>query len=163
VLEFIAGRLRVWFEEQDWPRDVISAVLAAQSANPYRALIGIQELVEWVKRPDWASVLDNFARCVRITRAETARYEVDPARLAEPQEKALWSAYQDACTHLDNQGNVDAFLKAFVPVVPAVAAFFDKVLVHSDDQALRQNRLGLLQAISAMQSGRADLSYLSGF
>jgi glycyl-tRNA synthetase beta subunit len=37
------------------------------------------------------------------------------------------------------------------------------VLVHHDDLAVRHNRLGLLQHISAMQSGRADLSQLSGF
>ncbi len=48
-------------------------------------------------------------------------------------------------------------------MVPAVSAFFDTVLVNADDEALRHNRLGLLQAISAMQHGRADLSHLSGF
>jgi len=37
------------------------------------------------------------------------------------------------------------------------------VLVNHEDAAIRRNRLGLLQAISAMQKGRADLSHLSGF
>ena len=46
---------------------------------------------------------------------------------------------------------------------PAISAFFDKVLVNADDAAVRRNRLGLLQSISAMQRGRADLSFLSGF
>ncbi len=166
VVEFIGGRLRAWLEEQDWPRDVIGAVLAAQSSNPYRALKGVQQLAAWVRRPDWTPLLDGFARCVRITRSESERYPLDPALLVEPQERALYAAYQQAAAQLDSSdssGSVDAFLSAFAPMLPAVTDFFDHVLVNTDDDALRRNRLGLLQAISAMQHGRADLSQLSGF
>ena len=163
VVEFIGGRLRAWLEEQDWPRDVIAAVLAVQSGNPYRALAGVQQLAAWVRRPDWTPLLDGFARCVRITRGEAERYPVDPALLVEPQEQALYAAYQQAAAQLDPGANVDAFLSAFAPMLPAVTAFFDHVLVNTGDDALRRNRLGLLQAISAMQHGRADLSQLSGF
>jgi glycyl-tRNA synthetase beta subunit len=48
-------------------------------------------------------------------------------------------------------------------MLPAITTFFDEVLVNAEDPAVRQNRLGLLQAISAMSDGRADLSHLSGF
>jgi glycyl-tRNA synthetase len=163
VLEFIAGRLRSWLEDQDWRHDVVEAVLAEQSANPHRALVGIRELSEWVQRPDWEQILDGFARCVRITRGETTRYVMKPDLLVEPEEKALWDAYQTAAARLMKTGNVDEFLTAFEPMLHAVTSFFDKVLVMAEDPVLRQNRLGLLQAISAMQRGRADLSYLSGF
>ena len=56
-----------------------------------------------------------------------------------------------------------AFLTAFEPMQPAIAAFFEKVLVNADDPKLRASRLGLLQAISALQNGRADLSAVNGF
>lgn len=58
---------------------------------------------------------------------------------------------------------MDAFLSAFAPMLPAVTDFFDHVLVNAEDAALRRSRLALLQAISAMQQGRVDLSQLSGF
>jgi glycyl-tRNA synthetase len=163
VVEFIGGRLRSWLDEQDWQPDVITAVLAAQAANPYRALIGIRELSAWVKRDDWEPILDGFARCVRITRGESETFEVDPAALVEPEEKALYAAYQTAAAKLTDDDNVEGFLTAFEPVLPAITAFFDEVLVNAEDDKLRQNRLGLLQAISAMQHGRADMSQLSGF
>ncbi len=165
VVEFIGGRLRAWLEEQPWPRDVIAAVLAAQSANPHRALAGVTQLTDWTRRADWTPLLDGFARCVRITRGESERYPLDAALLAEPEEQALYAAYQNAAAQLalDPGGSVDAFLRAFLPLLPAVTAFFDKVLVNADDAALRRSRLALLQAISAMQQGRADLSQLSGF
>jgi glycyl-tRNA synthetase len=163
VLEFIGGRLRSWLEEQDWPRDVIAAVLREQSRNPYRALDGIRQLSQWVQREDWTLLLDGFARCVRITRSEKAQYSIQPDLLTEPAEKNLYAAYQDASAKLDDKGNVDAFLNVFEPMLPAVTKFFDEVLVNAEDESVRHNRLALLQAIGAMQTGRADLSQLSGF
>ena len=163
VLEFISGRLRAWVEEQDWSRDVITAVLAEQSANPYRATKGIEQLSEWVKRSNWELLLDGFARCVRITRGEKERYGVNTDLLAEGEEKHLYSAYAEAWSRLQANDNVDAFLTAFEPMLPAITDFFNKVMVNVEDEAVRHNRLGLLQAISAMQRGRADLSHLSGF
>jgi glycyl-tRNA synthetase len=168
VLEFIGGRLRSWLQDQEWAPDVIEAVLAAQVNNPYRAVIGIRELTEWVKRPDWEATLDGFARCVRITRNEPEHYAISPDLFQQPEENALYAAYQQASAQLQDGANVDGFLSAFTPMLPAVTAFFgtgkgDGVLVHAEDLAIRHNRLGLLQAISAMQQGRADLSHLSGF
>jgi len=53
VMEFIAGRLRGWVDEHGWAHDVSTAVLAEPSHNPAKALEGIRELSEWVKRDDW--------------------------------------------------------------------------------------------------------------
>ena len=161
ILDFVGGRLQAWLQDQGWAADVLAAVLAEQSTNPYRALVAVRELNDWVQRSDWETILDNFARCVRITRSEADDYMINPDALVEAQEKALYAAYQTASTGLN--GNVSAFLDAFVPMIPAVTEFFDNVLVNAEDEVLRRNRLALLQAISSLQAGRADLSHLSGF
>jgi glycyl-tRNA synthetase len=163
VVEFIGGRLRSWLDEQAWARDVIAAVLAEQAHNPYRALVGIRELSAWVGRDDWQPTLEGFARCVRITRGEQHRYAIDENRLSEPSEIRLYDAYRHALTTLDPRGNVDAFLNAFAPMLPAITDFFDNVLVNAEDAEVRQTRIGLLQAISALQQGRVELSQLVGF
>ncbi|PJF24244.1 MAG: glycine--tRNA ligase subunit beta, partial [Phototrophicales bacterium] len=95
--------------------------------------------------------------------AETERHPIRTALFQQPEERALYDAYQAAAAKLTPTGNVDEFLSAFAPILPAITAFFDAVLVNADDPALRKTRLGLLQAISAMQHGRADLSHLTGF
>jgi glycyl-tRNA synthetase len=168
VLNFIVGRLRVWIEDQGWQNDVVTAVLAEQTARPFRAVQGVRELTEWVKRSDWEPILDGFARCVRITRAETEQYTVSPELFQQPEENTLYESYQTASAKLPDEGGVDAFLSAFVPMLPAITSYFgtgkgDGVLVNAPDPAIRRNRIALLQAISAMQRGRADLSHLSGF
>jgi glycyl-tRNA synthetase len=168
VKEFITGRLRVWLQERGWATDVVNAVLAAQPENPYRALTGVRQLSEWVAHENWALILDNFARCVRITRDDADRHKVDENLLELPEEKALYQAYQDAAAMLKPASDVNDFLTAFEPLVPVISKFFGErpgegVLVNAEDVAVRQNRHALLQAISAMQKRRADLSYLSGF
>jgi glycyl-tRNA synthetase beta chain len=163
LLVFLGGRLQAWLQDQDWATDVLAAVLAEQSTNPYRALTAVRELSQWVQHANWEHILDNFARCVRITRSEAEEFEIAPGVFAEPQERALYEAYTAAQSRLDGDGNVDAFLSAFEPMVPAIADFFDHVLVNADDRAVRENRIGLLQAIGSLQQGRADLSQLSGF
>ena len=163
VIDFISGRLRAWLDEQSWRADVIAAVLAEQAHNPYRAWQGIQQLSSWVAREDWTPILEGFARCVRITRTEPARHAVNAARLSENAERELYTAYQAAQAQIASDDSVDAFLSAFTPMLPAVTAFFDSVLVNAEDVEIRHNRIGLLQAISAMQRGRADLSQLAGF
>ncbi len=163
LLDFIRGRLEVWLLDQDHPHDVVQAVLAEQAHNPMRTVVGIRQLTGWVARDDWEHTLDNFARCIRITRSEDTLYTVHPDLLQEDAEKELHTAYEQAAAALDADANVDAFLSAFQPMVPAVARFFDDVLVNADDENVRHNRLGLLQHIGAMAHGRADLSHLSGF
>ncbi len=170
VLAFIAGRLRGWVDEHGWAHDVSTAVLAEQSHNPARALEGIRELSEWVKRDNWEAILDGFARCVRITRAEKERFPINSALFQQSEEIALYNAFEQAEVTQDEhgEGNVAAFLTAFAPMLPAISAYFgtgkgDGVLVNTEDAAVRRNRLAQLQAISAMQQGRADLSQLSGF
>ena len=39
-------------------------------------------------------------------------------------------------------------------MIPAVNRFFDAVLVMAEDPRLRQNRLGMLQRIAALATGR---------
>jgi glycyl-tRNA synthetase len=163
VVDFIAGRLDVVLHEQDWPHDVIAAVRVEQAHNPNRARQGVTELLTWVQREDWPLILDNYARCVRITRPETQTYPVNPALFAEDAEIDLYGVYQHAAASLNGDSNVNVFLTAFEPVVPAIQRFFDSVLVNADNPGVRANRLGLLQAIAALARGRADLSKLAGF
>lgn len=163
IIDFIKGRLDSWLDEEyDFARDVINAVINVQAHNPARAVVGIEELAKWVARDDWEGILDNFARCVRITRDEEPQ-TINVDLFSEPQEKALYEALQTAQGKLAHEDNVDGFLTAFEPMVSVIADFFDNVMVHAEDQNIRNNRIALLQAISSMADGRADLSQLDNF
>ena len=163
VFDFVRARLAAWLGDEHGRRpDVIRAVLKAQAHNPAGAVRGVNELSEWVVRDDWESILDSFARCARMTAneaAQTLRAEL----LGESYEKRLYAAGQAAVDGLARSDNVGNFLEAFAPMAAAIDDFFDHVLVHTDNVELRQNRIALLQMVSRMQDGRADLSELDNF
>lgn len=162
--DFITGRLDVWLDEElDVTRDVIRAVLAEQAHNPYQAYLGVQELSQWVSKDNWEETLDNFARCVRISRNEPIKHSINPDLFETEEEKSLFAAYEKAAEQLDNNSNVNDFLAAFEPMVTVIKNFFDTVMVNAEESKVRSNRLGLMQAITNLQSGRADLSELVGF
>jgi len=145
--------------------DVVDAVIAEQGFNPARANQSVIQLSEWVVRPDWHDILPAYARCVRITRAIEQEFEVNPLGFAEKAEEELYSQLLQAekSLFMARVRLVNSFLVAFLPMIPAVNRFFDEVLVMTEDTALRQNRLALLQRIVALASGIADMSKLEGF
>ena len=163
ALDFIIERLRYALLEAGRRYDVVDAVLAAQGNNPARADQAVKTLTAWVTRPDWSQILPAYARCVRITRDLDRRYPVDEAAFAEPLEAELYAALRKAESAPRQTGSVDDFLNAFLPMIPVISRFFDEVLVMAEDERLRRNRLGLLQRISALAVGVADMSRLEGF
>ncbi len=78
VLEFLSGRLRVVLMDMGYKYDVVDAILAAQANNPAGSAQAVKQLTAWVGRKDWNTILPGYARCVRITRDQRQRFEVDP-------------------------------------------------------------------------------------
>jgi glycyl-tRNA synthetase len=138
-------------------------VLAERGFDPYQARKSVAELGEWVKRPDWATILSAYGRCVRITRDKTEQYNVRPSDFVVDEERNLWAAYQAVPTDLETVSSVGGFFTAFTPLIPPITAFFEKVLVMDENPRVRENRLGLLQKIAGLAKGVVDLSKLEGF
>ena len=166
ALDFIMERLRGYLRDRGFAFDVVDAVLAAQGDDPYAALRGVEELDAWVRRDDWPRILDNYARCVRITKSHATTYDLDPGRFQQLAEEALYNAYARARRETGLAGSIDGFLNAFVPLVDVIDAYFAResgVLVMVDDPVLRENRLAQLQHIAALADGIVDLGRLEGF
>lgn len=161
--EFIVTRLRGLLLDRGFNHDVVEAILAEKGHDPYAALMGVEELSAWVDREDWDQILPAFSRCVRITRDQDERFEVDPDRLKEESEKLLYEALIQAEHELSGTDSVDAMLNVFLPMVPVINRFFDEVLVMVEEENLRQTRLALLQRIAALSENVADFSHLEGF
>jgi len=162
-LKFILERMRHLFLEQGFRYDVVDAVLTAQGERPFRASKAIKELSKWVQRTDWNTILPAYSRCVRITRHLDQNYLVSSKYLFEEAERDLYAALKTAEDTPRRPGSVSDFLNSFTPLIPVINRFFDEVLVMTDDEQLRENRLGILQRISKLAEGAADLSKLEGF
>lgn len=162
-LDFIQGRLRGMLLEMDFNYDVVDAVMAEKGRDPYGALVDVQALSAWVSRKDWDQILPAFSRCVRITRDQKEMFTVDEALFEAESELLLYTAVAQVELDLAGIDTVDAFLNAFIPLVPVINRFFDEVLVMAEDDGVRKNRLALLQRVSALSDDIADMSLLEGF
>ena len=83
----------------------------------------------------------------------------------EDEEKALWEAYKDAAGDLEvalGDRDWDAACRVLIGLKSPVDDFFDNVMVNAEDEALRQNRLALLDDLRGLFLKVADISVLSG-
>ncbi len=102
-----------------------------------------------------------LAAC-RITRDQPP-LELDPGALIEAEELELYAALQVAEAQVGARCDLDVLMQAFIPLVPCIQRFFDKVLVMADEPRLRRARLALLQRIARLAKGIVDLSKMEGF
>jgi len=163
VMDFVTKRYRGYFLDSGFRYDRVDAVLAERGYDPYLAYRTLQAFGPWVKREDWAELLDTYARCVRITRDQEAIYAIDQRHLAEPASKALYEAYRVAAKRVNSESSIDDLLRALETLKPFIRKFFDDILVMAEDPELRKSRLGLLQGISALTEGIVDLTVMEGF
>ena len=134
VFDFIKGRMRVMFLDSGFKHDIVDSVLTEQAHDPSLALQAIKQLTNWVAKEDWHNILSGYARCVRITRDLESNLEMHGDDFQEPSEKNLLKALQEAQKNTRASGDVDGFLTAFSPMLPAITKFFDEIMVMVDDQ-----------------------------
>jgi len=162
-LDFIVGRLKNSLTDQGFRYDVVDAVLAEQQLNPAGVLRAVKELSDWLTRANWTSVLQAYARCVRITRDQKSIFPISPDAFEEPSEKELFAEIERIEKTPRASGSVEELMEAFVPAIPVINRFFEAVLVMAENPTVRANRLGLLQRVAGLAKGVADFSVLEGF
>jgi glycyl-tRNA synthetase beta chain len=160
VLEFLRGRLRaLWAEEL--PADLVEAVLAAGFDDVVDARQRLEALAEVKARPDFVPLAVAFKRVANIQEKAggAAAAQVDPALLRDQAERDLHAALERVeaeSAALRERRNYPAVLRNVAALEPAVARFFDDVLVMAEEPALRANRLGLMRRVASLFSDLAD-------
>ena len=163
VAGFVAERLRGLLREKGFRYDVVDAVLAERGDDPYSAYRAAAQLSAWVDRDDWQDLLNAYGRSIRIVRDLDTRFEFVPGIDPEAASAVLREAYEGAKAQITPESDVDRLFTALHPMIPAINAFFDDVLVMHEDRALQDSRLGLLQDIWELGGGVVDVTRLEGF
>ncbi len=131
----------------------------------------VEALGKFLDTEDGKTLLAGYKRATNILRDEEKKSgapfagEVDPALLAEPEEKALAATLADAATAVASavaREDFAAAMSVMAKLRAPVDAFFDNVTVNADDAKLRENRLRLLNRIRATTLTVADFSKIEG-
>jgi glycyl-tRNA synthetase len=162
-MEFIIARQQVLLISEGENHDVVEAVLSEQGNDPAGATQAVRELGKLITRPDWLEILQAYARCARITRSQDVGTQIDTDLLSAAEETELFNSLLTAEGMDRTPGSVEDFFRVFEPLIPHITNFFDEVLVMDEDQAVRSNRLALLQRIVLLAEGVVDFSKLEGF
>lgn len=165
VIEFMLGRFRAWYQDEGFSVDIIQAVLARRPTKPadfdqrvkavshFRELEAAESLAAANKRV--GNILAKFD-------GELAE-EIDLALLQEDAEKALAESVEVMTEALEPAfatGNYQEALSKLADLREPVDAFFDNVMVMADDEALKKNRLTLLNNLRNLFLQIADISLL---
>lgn len=165
VIEFMLGRFRAWYQDAGFSVDIIQAVLARRPTKPadfdqrvkavshFRELEAAEALAAANKRV--GNILAKFD-------GELAA-EIDLALLQEDAEKALAESVEVMTEALEPAfatGNYQEALSKLADLREPVDAFFDNVMVMADDEALKTNRLTLLNNLRNLFLQIADISLL---
>lgn len=164
VTEFMQARLAVLLQN-DHPQDVVAAVLA-QQADTLDNLNAKLQAVQAFKQLPEASALAAANKRVQnlLKKSDGTLGEVQESILLQDEEKALFAAatqLQPRITASLQQGNFQAALSDLATIKPQVDAFFDGVMVMTDDAAVKQNRLSLLKQLSSLLNAVADIALLN--
>jgi glycyl-tRNA synthetase beta chain len=160
VLDFVRGRLKAQWSEE-FPADLVEAVLSAGFDDVVDARKRLEALAEVKARPDFAPLAVAFKRVANIQEKAggAGAGRVDPALLTDEAEKRLLAELERVegeAAALRQHRNYPAVLRNVATLEPAVARFFDDVLVMAEEPALRANRLGLMRRVASLFSDLAD-------
>lgn len=167
LLEFFAGRVKNLFLTAGHNTLFVEAVTASGSIQVGTVGRRLAALEAFSKSPDFAAVAQTFKRVSNIIRKQGQKDDLSGQFIADllhdDAEKALaahLSAHFADVDSLLERGDYPEVLRRLAELRPLVDAFFDKVMVMSDDTALRANRLNMLKRISLAMDGVADFSAL---
>lgn len=159
LVDFFALRLKNVLQENEVRYDVVDAVLSADLSYVPMIMAKAKALMAAVAGEEFKLVVEQFNRVNNLAQKAEAD-KVDEALFAEEVERSLYQAYLSVQREVDGLSDQDKVLATLSTLREPIHAFFDKVMVMADDQAVRANRLGLLLRLSRLIYGYADFSKL---
>ncbi len=164
VFDYILERLRAYYLDRDVKPDVFDAVFALSPSRPLdfdkriRAVSVFREL----------TVAESLAAANKrvgniLKKSSVSSVTVDEKLLSEDAEKELYqilSALSVAVEPMFDSGEYEKALSHLSSLRDPVDAFFDSVMVMADDEAVKNNRIALLNTMNQLFLRAADLSRL---
>ena len=164
VLDFINSRYRAMYTEQGVAVDTIQAVQAVNPTNPPDFDKRVRAVQAFRALPQSKDLAQNNKRVANIlAKADSVGDTVADSLLTETAEKALFTAINHAKQTVapqQAQADYQGVLTTLVSLDKPLTDFFDNVMVNADDEALKNNRLALLNQVRTLFLSVADIGLL---
>ena len=164
VLDFFRVRYQNFLLDKEYPFDVTDAVLSIS----FDELLDVQGRIDALRKArewkDFESIVIAFKRAMNILKGSPPKREINPSLFTESAEQNLYQSFakgkEKISLHLSKR-DYPAALMEMTEMKRPIDEFFDGVMVMVEDEAIRNNRLALLDEIGNLFLRIADFSKLS--
>jgi glycyl-tRNA synthetase beta chain len=170
VYDFLKSRMAHLLSEDDFSKDVIAAVVDVSVDHVPNVWRRVHALEDLKSAPDFEPLAVAFKRVVNILKQAGVSKSAGTLAAVEENlfqhecESTLYAAYKRIKRNVSKNLGQGFFERALLDVASLrndVDAFFDGVMVLTDDMGIRKNRLTLLEHIAALFGKFADFSKIS--
>jgi glycyl-tRNA synthetase beta chain len=163
VIDFIFDRLKSYCLDKNYSPDEFDAVISVNPTEPYDFIQRLEAVKSFRRLPQAENLAAANKRIRNILKKSDTAAASKVEGLIEPEELNLLTVAQQSFNDIqpllakrDYQGT----LKRLAETEPTVNAFFDHVMVMTEDLNLRSKRLALLTLLSEQFLTCADISKL---
>ena len=170
VFNFLKGRFEVLLQDQGLAHDEVNATLSVLNSDQQFDVRDIEKRAKLVQvfrnRDDFNQIYPAFNRVLRILPnrdSSTVKKEIKTQLFQDEAEQKLGHLFLSTSKQmadLNENGEYDRLLEELVRLQPEIDHFFDQVLIMTDDQAIKTNRLALLSEIASYIYAICDLREL---
>ena len=166
LTEYMLDRFSAWYQDESIPVVVFQAVRAKGITQPKDINQRVQAVNAFYKLDSAQALAAANKRVSNILAKNDAYLDapvVDESLLQEDAEKVLAKALDEKAqqaTPLFETGAYEEYLTSLASLRDCIDNFFDNVMVMADDEAVKQNRLALLNQLRNMFLKVADISLL---
>lgn len=160
MMEFFKERIKNLFRELGIRYDVIDAVLSSNIDDISDMNLRAIELNNWLQKDELVEMLTAFNRVSTLAQKAISS-DVSESLLKEDAEVKLYNEFKvikEKVNELLNEKKYSESLDCFASLRPSIDAMFDSVMVMDKDEAIKNNRLGLLKQIYDTMLSICDLS-----
>lgn len=167
VLTYIIDRLKSWYKDKGLDANSIASVTCLKLSNPLDINARIEAVKKFTLLPDAAVLAAANKRVSNLLNKQLGDKACDPLDLslleaaAEKQLAEKMATLSDAIAPMLEQRNYYGALEKLATLRQPVDAFFDQVMVMTDCEKTRNNRLSLLQNLRQLFINVADISQLA--
>lgn len=163
LVSFIKQRYKGILMDEGVRYDVADSVLAGELRHIPDIRKKALSLMEWLKNDEIGLILTAFKRVSNLAKfAENDN--IKPEAFTEAAENLMYDAYIRVREGLDDaidRGDYDKALEIIKDLYSPLNKFFDEVMVMTEEESLRKNRLALLLSIQNMMTRIANFSLIS--
>jgi glycyl-tRNA synthetase beta chain len=155
-------RLKAYYKDANIDSSVYEAVLAVKPNSPFDFHLRVDALNEFIQSADSKSLIESNKRIANILKDSTENHsELISKMLVEDSEKNLYKATELLSKQLLDKQDYKTIMRSLLDLKGVIDAFFDNVMVNTEDLEVREARLALISRVRVLFLSVADISHLS--